>query len=481
METAPRRLALVLLLGVLAAAPLPARPSFILLMADDQGWGDVAYNGHPRLRTPHLDAMARAGVRLDRFYAAAPVCSPTRGSVLTGRHPSRYGIEWAFDGQLPAAEVTLAEALRAAGYRTGHFGKWHLGQLSRTLRQGRKNKVDPARYSPPWANGFETCFSTEASVPTFNPYYYTDTSQRVEPILGRDAEDVGREHRWNESYWLGPGRFVDEDLPGDDSALILDRALEFIRAAGDQPFLACVWFHAPHTPVAAGRADRQPYADLPLAQQHFLGSLTALDAQVGRLRAELRRLGRAEDTVVVYCSDNGPSYIHPHGSAGPFRGLKGSLLEGGVRVPGIVEWPRGLPGGRVVTAPLVTSDLYPTLLALAGVRPERQPALDGRDVRALLAGERAERGEPVFFHAPLRNEGDPWAKPGTFQAAVQTDRRKLVTLDSGASWTLYDLAADPREERDLSAAEPELARSLRSALEAWRRGCEASARGADYR
>lgn len=127
MELVPRRFARFALLCLLAAAPLAARPSFVLLMADDQGWGDVGYNGHPRLRTPHLDAMARAGVRLDRFYAAAPVCSPTRGSVLTGRHPSRYGIDWAFDGQLPAAEVTLAEALRAAGFATASIGKWHLG------------------------------------------------------------------------------------------------------------------------------------------------------------------------------------------------------------------------------------------------------------------------------------------------------------------------------------------------------------------
>jgi arylsulfatase A-like enzyme len=471
----------LLLAALLAAAPLAARPNFILMMADDQGWGDVGFNGHPLLRTPHLDARAREGVRLDRFYAAAPVCSPTRGSCLTGRHPSRYGIDWAAEGRLPAGEVTLAEALRGAGYRTGHFGKWHLGQLSRTLRQGRKNKVETAKYAPPWEHGFEVCFSTEASVPTFNPYYYTDATQRVESILRQDAESVGREHRWSENYWTGPGRFVDEPLAGDDSALIMDRALDFIRQAEGRPFLACIWFHAPHTPIAAGRADRQPYASLPVEQQHFLGSITALDTQVGRLRAELRRLGLAEDTVVLYCSDNGPSYIHPYGSAGRFRGLKGSLLEGGIRVPAIVEWPRGLRGGRVVTAPLSTSDFYPTLVAWAGARVTRQPVLDGTDVRAILAGTQAERGAPIHFHSPLKNEGDPWAKPGTFQAAAQTDRLKLLTVDSGATWTLHDLAADPREERDLAAQFPEEVARLREALMAWRRGCESSARGADYR
>ena len=126
---------------------------------------------------------------------------------------------------------------------------------------------------------------TEASVPTFNPYFYTDTAQRVESLLRQDAETVGRDHRWSESYWTGPGSLVDELLEGDDSALIMDRALEFIRGSAGRPFLACVWFHAPHTPLAAGRADRQPYAQLPVEQQHYLGSITALDTQVGRLRA----------------------------------------------------------------------------------------------------------------------------------------------------------------------------------------------------
>jgi arylsulfatase A-like enzyme len=134
-----------------------------------------------------------------------------------------------------------------------------------------------------------------------------------------------------------------------------------------------------------------------------------------------------------------------------------------------------------VTAPLSTSDFYPTLVAWAGARVTRQPVLDGTDVRAILAGTQAERGAPIHFHSPLKNEGDPWAKPGTFQAAAQTDRLKLLTVDSGATWTLHDLAADPREERDLAAQFPEEVARLREALMAWRRGCESSARGADYR
>ncbi len=275
----------------LAGAEAPAaKPNFILVMSDDQGWGDVGYNGHPLLKTPHLDEMAREGVRLDRFYAAAPVCSPTRGSCMTGRHPSRYGLNWASEGRLPTAEVTLAEALRDVGYKTGHFGKWHLGQLSRTLTQGRRNKASAAMYSPPWENGFTTCFSTSESVPTFNPYFYSSAAERYDLILQQDAETVGTEHRWSENYWTGPGQFVDEVLQGDDSKLLVDRALEFIGTSKGTPFFACIWFHTPHAPVVAGKEWRALYANLSRDQQHYFGSISAMDAQVGRLRRELRRM-----------------------------------------------------------------------------------------------------------------------------------------------------------------------------------------------
>jgi arylsulfatase A-like enzyme len=450
-------------------------------MSDDQGWGDVGYNGHPLLKTPHLDAMAREGVRLDRFYAAVPVCSPTRGSCLTGRHPSRYNINWASEGYLPAGEVTLAEALRDAGYQTGHFGKWHLGQLSRTLRQGRKNKLDPARYSPPWDNGFTTCVSTEGNVPTYRPYFYSNAAEKYDLILQQEAETVGIEYRWSENYWTGPGRFVDEMIEGDDAKFLMDRALDFIRGSKGRPFFACIWFHTPHAPVAAGREWRRLYADLSQDQQHYYGAISAMDVQIGRLRSELRQLGRAGDTVVFFCSDNGPTYAHPQGSAGPFRGRKASLLEGGIRVPAIVEWPKGLVGGRTVGVPLSTSDYYPTILALAGARVAKQPFVDGEDIRAILAGTSGKRARPIFFHSPLKNENDPWARADAYQAAVQTARHKLLSLDSGQTWALYELLDDPKEEKDLAAAQGALVSELRGRLDKWRESCVASAQGVDYR
>jgi arylsulfatase A-like enzyme len=457
-------MSLALAAGATPRPPSP-RPNILFLMTDDQGWGDVAFNGHPHLRTPNLDALAREGVRLDRFYAAAPVCSPTRGSALTGRHPARYGINWASEGALPRSEVTVAEALREAGYRTAHFGKWHLGQLSLTVQQGRRNRLDPSLFSPPWEHGFEVCFSTESSVPTFNPHRHPTGGGRVDPILQGDAEAVGAGSPWFESYWTGSGVRVEDPLDGDDSAILVDRALDFIRAGGAQPFFACVWFHAPHTPVAAGREDRQAYAHLSRDEQHFFGSISAMDAQIGRLRRELRDLGLAENTLLIFCSDNGPSYVHPHGSAAPFRGRKASLLEGGIRVPAVVEWPDRLAGGRVVSAPLVTSDLLPTLIAAAGAVPSLVP-LDGIDILPLLSGEATERGSPIYFHSPLKNVDDPWAQPDTFQAAVQTNVLKLLTLDSGRTWALYDLRSDPGESNDLASQRPEEVARLR---EGWRR------------
>ena len=223
----------------------PPTPNVILLMTDDQGWGDLGLRGHPRLETPHLDEMARSGVRLDRFYAASPVCSPTRASVLTGRHPARMGIGGANSGHLPATEHTLAEELHAAGYRTGHFGKWHLGTLTTEVKDSNRGRPGATEhYSPPWEHGFDVCFSTEAKVPTFDPMV---TPAREHGGVARGLVPGGP---YGTAYWTGPGERVTEGLEGDDSALIMDRALTFIDAAvaEDRPFLAVVWLHAPTSP-----------------------------------------------------------------------------------------------------------------------------------------------------------------------------------------------------------------------------------------
>jgi len=489
-------LGLVLFVGTLGAVSQGEetaktdRPNIVLVMADDLGWSDVAYNGNPIVKTPHLDAMAREAVRLDRFYAAAPVCSPTRGSCLTGRHPFRYGIEWAGESPLPNSEITIAEVLGPAGYATGHFGKWHVGGLSKTVKQSYfEGPVDPATYSPPWENGFHECFSTESMMPTYNPYYHLGgefgTSEyrhlQTEPVrLGQRSGGF----RWRDFYWTGPGQFVDEWLEGDDSAIIMDRAIEFIDRQTElkKPFLALVWFHTPHTPLVASNEDRRPYADQPMAAQHWFGAITAMDRQVGRLRAHLRECHLADKTIVWFCSDNGPSYIHDYNSAGPFRGKKATLWEGGIRVPAIVEWPGTLQGGRVVHAPISTSDFYPTLLTAPGAElPEDQPRLDGIDVMPLLRGTKAERGEPIAFQAPVKSSHDVLAVPGSKQMTLCDDRYKLISVDGGSRWMLFDLIDDPGESRDIAAEHPQRVQSMRTTLEKWIESCARSARGEGYR
>ena len=465
------------------------KPNIILVMADDLGFGDVAYNGNPTVHTPHLDKMAEEGIRLDQFYAAFPVCSPTRASCLTGRHPFRYGIEWAGELPLKREEITIAEVLREQGYATGHFGKWHVGGLSKTLKQSEfPGAIDPANYSPPWENGFDECFSAESMVPTYNPVYHVGGAYGEEDYRHLQTVPVSFNqrtggHRWRASYWTGPGQMVDEWLGGYESELAMDRAIDFMRrqAEANRPFLSLVWFHTPHTPLVASNEDRERYSDQPMPAQHWFGAITAMDRQIGRLRAWLREHDLQENTIVWFCSDNGPSYIHDFNSAGPYRGKKATLWEGGIRVPAIVEWPDQLAEGRVIKAPMSTSDFYPTLLKAVGVElPENQPPLDGMNVMPLLTGQRQKRGEPIAFQAPVKSAKDVLAEPGTKQMALVDENFKLLSVNGGKQWMLFDLNTDPGETKDIASKHPARTTRMQKTLEAWIESCVHSAAGNDY-
>ncbi len=491
------------------------RPNIILVMADDQGWGDIAYNGNPIVKTPHLDQMAREGVRLDRFYAQAPVCSPTRASCLTGRHPYRTAIDWAGSGFLRDGEVTLAEALKTAGYSTGHFGKWHVGQLSKTIKQGYfpGDKADPKQYSAPWTNGYDEAFVTESMVPTYNPYFHDCGEFSVREgenpyrfIMNKDVRPGDTTGvRWRDNYWTGPGQIVDENLSGDDSKIIMDRALPFIEknAKSGSPFMTTIWFHTPHTPIVAGTDMRMIYKDLTkeelikltgfkgemtdekfaemkMEAQHWFGCLTAMDLQVGRLRKKLKELGISDNTIVWYCSDNGPSYIHDYNSAGHLSGKKATLREGGVRVPGIVEWPAKLKGGKIISTPMSTSDFYPTLLKITGVTMPNQPVVDGIDVLPILDGTTKRRPTPINFQAPVKSSKDVYAVKGSKQMTAVDNRFKLSSGDNGKSWQLFDIVEDPAETKDVIALYPKVARRLKEQLTVWIDSCQDSWDGKDY-
>lgn len=450
------------------------RPNVVLVMADDQGWGDMAYNGHPHVKTPHFDAMAQEAIRFDRFYAAAPVCSPTRGSVLTGRTPNRYGC-FSWGHPIRPQEVTLAETLQAAGYRTGHFGKWHLGS------------VQSGSPVSPGASGFDAW----ASSPNFFD---------LNPILSVQGRAT--------------------PFQGDSSDVTVDRSLEFIRAnaAEKQPFLAVVWFGSPHSPHQALEEDRQLYNDRPAAERDFLGEITAMDRAFGRLRRELKELNINENTLLWYCSDNGA--LPKVGSSGGRRGAKGSIYEGGLLVPALLEWPARLKSPQTITAPCVTSDLYPTILDAIGVTAANQPPLDGISLIPILEGTTQDRSKPIgFWSYPAAGKRVP-AKEWMEQLYEQqqkgtepSDTTQLYTSASDielkfpldrfpghAAWLdgnlklhrienpktgkvtleLYDLDADPKESNDLKASQRATAKKMRQQLETWLTSVARSQNGEDY-
>jgi arylsulfatase A-like enzyme len=424
-----KSLLLFLLLPVAAlAAP---RPNVVFLMADDMGWGQTGYNGHPRLKTPNLDAMAANGLRFDRFYAGNPVCSPTRATVLTGRTNDRTGV-LSHGYALRLQEKTIAQALRQAGYATGHFGKWHLSGF-----MGPGAPVLEGDPRSPGAFGFDTWVSTTN---------YLD----MNPRLGRQG--------------------VPESFTGDSSEVIVAEALKFIetRHRAGQPFFAVVWFGSPHSPFLALDADRESFSDLAEASAHHYGELAAMDRSVGVLRRRLRELGVADDTLVVFNSDNGGLKGIQPSSTGGLRDFKGSVYEGGLRVPGIMEWPAVIQP-RVTRHPACTLDLFPTVADVLELPAEVfLSPLDGVSLKPLFAGETGPRAKPIPFRFGSK-------------AALIDGRYKILTNDLAAGeFELYDVEADPAETRELSAKQPEVFARLKAELLQVNDGIEASFAGRDY-
>ncbi len=461
-----------------------AAPNIILCMADDQGWGDVGYYGKSIAQTPVLDEMASTSLRFDRFYAACPVCSPTRGSVLTGRHPNRFAcFEWGHS--LRPQEVTIAEALKQAGYTTGHFGKWHLGSVN------ARSDVNPG------ASGFDEWFSS--------PNFFD-----LDPLMS----DKGRVVR----------------TQGEGSEVTAEAAINFMRfcSKSKQPFLAVVWFGSPHNPHFALDKDRHLYADQPEALQHYYGEITAMDRSIGMLRDELRQLNIADNTLFWYTSDNGPQgplSKNRLGSSGGLRDRKNTLWEGGIRVPTIIEWPARIPQHRITSVPANTVDIYPTLLDIVGVDVANQPKpLDGISILPLIDGEMTERSRPMGFWSNF-SRGTGMNSPKILEALEQAqasskttqtllndrttrqariaDHLKLFAergLIGQAAWIdnryklhrtwnrkteevgheLYDLEADATESHNLATGMPDRVTTMKQELTAWQQSVIRSLEGADY-
>jgi len=484
--------------------PLP-RPNIILLMADDVGWGDAGYQGHETLQTPNIDAMAANGLVLDRFYSAAPVCSPTRASVLTGRHPYRSGIFFALmdksKNPLPQEEVTLAEVLKTEGYRTGFFGKWHLGGMSHEIEDGRLSGIGrPEMISPPWQHGFERVFATESRVPTYDPMIrpplesgewqgprsglLTDPTRGYWEPVGNSGESV----LFGTRYWNETGTFETDNLDGDDSRVIMDRVLPFIRESGeaDQPFLAVVWFHTAHLPVVAGAEDQDRYREESYHDRLYQGAITGMDREIGRLRELLKETGQDQNTVLWFTSDNGPETVGElkPGSAGGLRGRKRSLFEGGIRVPGVIEWPNRIKPGSKTATPAVTSDIFPTVLVWTGAHNPVDRPLDGENLAAVIE-EGLDRTQPIMFESrhQLALMDGPWKivhQPKKRKVEDNSVSRDTINTDPAPQYSLYNIDKDPAETTDLAEQHPEVLQRLAKRMQDWQKSVTASLAGEDY-
>jgi arylsulfatase A len=419
--------ALVVMLGASVATEAP-KPNIVVLLCDDLGYGDLGCFGHPRIKTPEIDRLARDGVKLTCLYAGAPVCSPSRAALFSGRNPNRLGVrDWIDQGSgiyLPRSTVTVVQRLKAAGYTTCLSGKWHL------------NSQFNGREPTPGDFGFDHWFATQNNTKHQNPTNFVRNGKRVGP------------------------------LEGHASALVVDEAIKFIDKAANRPFAVYVTFHAPHEQIETPAAYSSIYADVPdSTTRDYYGSVSLVDHEVGRLVAALDDRGLRERTLVLFTSDNGPeglrrypSAVHSHGSAGPLRGMKLSMYEGGLRVPGVVRWPGRIKAGSECAEPVAFYDVLPTLCAVAGVAPPMGVALDGVDVLPLLEGRPVER--PVPLHWQYDNaQGGPWRvalRRGPWKLLADADRKRFA---------LYDLATDIAEARDRSADKPDVVRQLRAELD----------------
>lgn len=496
-----KSLSLVLAIFTLGICNLSfsAQPNIILLMGDDHGWEETGYNGHPHVKTPVLDEMAATGLRLESFYAGHPSCSPTRASFLTGRHPNRMGTfapGWSFRPE----EITMAQILKKAGYRSAHFGKWHLGA------------VKAASPVNPGAMGFDEWLSH-------------DNFFELNPSLSRN-------------------RAPPEVFPGESSEILISETIRFIDSThkSDKPFFAVVWFGSPHEPYSGLPADLALYDDLPAkysdkkvkltsnetggpttrAQGEVLreryAEITAMDRAIGILREHLAAEGLRDNTLLFYCGDNGTSadgsLVTPH------RGVKGQVYDGGILVPGLIEWPARIPQPRSTQVRASTSDLLPTLCTLVG-QPLPDRPIDGIDLTPLLDGNMIERTNPLFFWEfdnvnPSNSKREPY-----IDLELQTGTTPLVKLMGGKATRdfnnfrhptitdadylgpraiidghfklviheqkqgeplreLFDLHADPAETTNLIDQQSATAKALQTRLRQWQQSVLHSLTGADY-
>jgi arylsulfatase A-like enzyme len=425
-----------------AAEKAPARPNVLLLVADDFGYGDLGVHGCKDIPTPHLDSLAKGGVRCTQGYVSAPQCSPTRAGLLTGRYQQRFGHESNnahADSALPLTEPTLADRLKAAGYRTGLVGKWHLGSAE--------------KYHP-LDRGFEEFFGFLGGA---NPYLPQGAAGVVPRILR------GREPA-NEKQFL--------------TEALAREAVAFIDRHKAESFFLYLAFNATHGPLQATDKYLKRFEAIKDEKRRTYAAMTsALDDAVGTVLGKLRDAGLDENTLIVFISDNGgPTDVNASRND-PLRGVKGEVREGGIRSPFFVRWKGRLEAGKVYEQPVIQLDIHPTALAAAGVGVPAGAKLDGVDLLPYLTGRQAgPPHETLFwrFNFPARQaDRHKWAvRRGDWKlfTDIGANRTRDDTPVRDGNLRLVDLANDPGERTDLSARHPEKVKELEAAWKKWNAG-----------
>jgi arylsulfatase A-like enzyme len=444
----------------------PSKPNIIICVTDDQGWGDIAYYNHPYVKTPVLDDMAANGIRFDRFYATASMCSPTRAALLTGRNNMRMGISSAVaedQGHVPVEEITFAEICKEQGYTAGHFGKWHVG--------GMPSSSSPEHIMHPGMAGFDEWFTSRNVVHTYNPYNWSDDKYPQSELYWHNGVNLKKEANHDN---------MPDSLKGDDSRIVMDQTMRWINeSVGDnKPFCAFVNFHAMHRPLEKIPQFDNLYDDFELEKnvRVYMTNLSAVDHQMGRLRDTLEALGVAENTMIWFFSDNGPNNNgemrdeSPNfpGSHGQFKGSKGHLYEGGIRVPGILEWPAKIAQSRIENYPVNTFDILPTICDVLNVELPNRP-IDGISLLPLIDGSLTDS---------IRHKGMPFATKGW--RCWMEHQYKVVAQKSSDVFELYDIINDPYETADLSASFPSVKSSLVTKYLNFEKSYVQSQLGADY-
>ena len=432
-----------LLFSVLALTTTQARqPNVILIYTDDQGTIDVNCYGAKDLTTPHMDGLAKQGVKFKQFYSAAPVCSPSRAAVLTGRYPQRAQIPGNVSSHkghagMPAHQITMAETFKAAGYNTAHIGKWHLGYDETTM---------------PNNQGFDYSFGHMGGcIDNYSHFFYWNGPNRHD--LWKNGNEIWRDG----SYF---------------PQLMVDEASAFIEANQKKPFFMYFAMNIPHYPLQGTEKWRQHYKDLEAPRRMYATLISTMDEMIGKLVSKIESLGLRKDTIIIFQSDHGHSQeertFGGGGSAGIYRGAKFSLFEGGIRVPAIISWPGHLPEGESRDQLATAVDWFPTLANLAGIK-RIDHRIDGKDITNLLMSSEARSPHDVFHWQTGGGKNPPWAvRKGDWKLLGNPrDTSMKAPITPTDKLFLANLREDPTEMKNFAQQQPEVVTELLKLHEQW--------------